>query len=409
MGKKRTTSSLFLNLLFAGIFIFGASFFGLASSSDESHGDEKIPFDAGEMILHHIADANEFHVVGDFSIPLPVMIYNRDSKGWFFGLSSAFQAHHGDGSVEVDSYVMHHSRIVPAKNIENEAEILRLGSKIEELEKKLSSEKGQEEQNEVLISEIESNIMSSNTKIEQLSDKYIDFSITKNVFTLILSVILLLLIFISVAKAYKRREGQAPKGLQSFIEPIIVFVRDEIAKPSIGEQKYMKFMPFLLTIFFFIWLNNIMGLVPFFPGGSNLTGNIAVPLVMAIFTLVITTVNGNRHYWQHIFAMPGVPKWVLVIITPLEILGAFVIKPATLTIRLFANITAGHIVILVFISLIFIFGQSSAGVGYAVSVPSMFFAIFLNLLELLVGAIQAYVFTLLSAIYFGAAVAGDHH
>jgi F-type H+-transporting ATPase subunit a len=191
------------------------------------------------------------------------------------------------------------------------------------------------------------------------------------------------------------------------IETIIVFVRDDIAKMAIGS-KYEKFMPFLLTIFFFIWINNILGLVPIIPGGANVTGNIAVPLVLATFTFVITTINGNRHYWKHIVAMPGVPKPVLLILTPIEVAQIF-IRPIVLVIRLFANITAGHISMLVFFSLIFIFQEKSDLAGWGVSVASVAFTIFLNFLELLVGAIQAYVFTLLSAIYFGMAVADETH
>ncbi|MBT6747166.1 MAG: F0F1 ATP synthase subunit A, partial [Flavobacteriales bacterium] len=201
--------------------------------------------------------------------------------------------------------------------------------------------------------------------------------------------------------------GQAPTGMQSFMEPIIMFIRDDIAKPSIGD-KYEKFMPYLLTLFFFIWINNVMGLIPLIPGGTNLTGNIAIPIVLALFTFVLTTINGNAHYWKHIFVMPGVPKPILLILTPLEVVGIF-IKPIVLVIRLFANITAGHIVMLVFFSLIFIFGETSVAAGYGVSVASVAFTVFLTFLELLVGVIQAYVFTLLSAIYFGMATAGGDH
>ena len=218
----------------------------------------------------------------------------------------------------------------------------------------------------------------------------------------------MLLIFTSVAKAYKRNTGKAPKGLQSFIEPIILFVRDDIAKAAIGEKKYAKFMPYLLTLFFFIWINNLMGLIPIFPFGANVTGNIAIPIVLALFTFVIITINGNKNYWRHIIAMPGIPIPVLIILTPIEIAGVF-IKPIVLVIRLFANIMAGHIVLLVFFCLIFIFGASSVLTGSIVAIPAIAFTIFINCLELLVGAIQAYVFTLLSAIYFGMATAESDH
>ena len=235
---------------------------------------------------------------------------------------------------------------------------------------------------------------------------FYDLSITKNVASLLFSVILMIWIFLSVAKAYTRREGLAPKGMQSLIEPLIVFVRDDIAKGSIGPN-YVKYMPYLLTVFFFIWINNLLGLIPILPGGANVTGNLAVTGTLAIITFLITSFSANRHYWQHIFAMPGVPKWVLIILTPIEILGVF-LRPFVLMIRLFANITAGHIIALSFFSLIFIFGELNAGAGYGVSVVSVAFVIFMSLLELLVAFLQAYVFTLLSAIYFGSAME-EHH
>jgi len=195
--------------------------------------------------------------------------------------------------------------------------------------------------------------------------------------------------------------------LQSFVEPLIIFVRDDVAKTSIGP-KYEKFMPYLLTVFFFIFINNLLGLVPIFPGGANLTGNIAICAVLASFTLIIIFANSNAHYWRHIFAMPGVPVWVLIILTPIELLGV-VLRPFVLMIRLFANVTAGHIIALAFFSLIFIFGQMSVGAGFGVAVLSVAFTVFMGFLELLVAFLQAYVFTLLSAMYFGAAIEESHH
>jgi F-type H+-transporting ATPase subunit a len=213
-------------------------------------------------------------------------------------------------------------------------------------------------------------------------------------------------IFGSVASAYKTRKGMAPKGIQSFMEPLILFIRDEVAKPSIGHH-YEKFMPYLLTIFFFIWLGNILGLIPFI-GGFNITGNIAVTLTLAVFTFLVTTFSANKNYWMHIIATPGVPTWLLPLMIPIEILGVFT-KPIVLMIRLFANITAGHIIILSFVSLIFIFSNLyGAGAGYGVAVVSVAFSIFMNVIELLVAFLQAYVFTLLSALYFGSAVE-EHH
>jgi F-type H+-transporting ATPase subunit a len=233
---------------------------------------------------------------------------------------------------------------------------------------------------------------------------------TKNVVAMLISMMILLWIFISVAKAYTQRKGKAPKGLQSVMEPLILFVRDEIARPAIGEKKYERYMPFLLTIFFFIWLNNLMGLVPLFPGGANVTGNITITLVLALFTFIITTFSGNKNYWVHIFNTPGVPWWLkfpVPLMPFVEIIG-MITKPVVLMIRLFANITAGHMIVLAFVSLIFIFGELSVAIGYGTSILSLAFIIFMDVIELLVALIQAFVFTLLSALYFGMATE-EHH
>jgi F-type H+-transporting ATPase subunit a len=249
--------------------------------------------------------------------------------------------------------------------------------------------------------------------VEMINGKEIrpyDISITKNTLSLFISLIFITWLFISIAKAYQRREGQAPKGIQSLLEPIILFVRDDVAKASIGEKKYEKYTPYLLSIFFFIFLNNLLGLIPIFPGGANLTGNIAITMILAIFTFIITTVNANKNYWIHVINAPGVPWWLKIpvpLMPIVEIIGVFT-KPFVLMIRLFANITAGHIIALGFFSLIFIFGEMSAGAGYGMSVLSVSFTIFMSLLELLVAFIQAYVFTLLSALYFGMATE-EHH
>ena len=216
----------------------------------------------------------------------------------------------------------------------------------------------------------------------------------------------MLWLFLSVAKNYTRRAGKAPTGLQSWVEPLIIFIRDDVAVSSIGEKKYEKYMPYLLTVFFFIFFNNIMGLIPIFPGGANVTGNIAVTLVLALITFVITLLSGNLNYYGHIF-WPPVPHALKILMIPIEIIGVF-IKPFVLMVRLFANITAGHIIALGFFSLIFIFGSIHVFAGYGVSVVTIAFTVFMTLLELLVAFIQAYVFTFLSALYFGMAVE-EHH
>ena len=338
--------------------------FALAGGGHEE-GSEAKKFDAGKMIIEHVADGYDWHLWGHTSIPLPIIVYSSE-RGLDMFLSSNFD--HGHKSYK--GYAIHDKHLVA-------------------------------------VNEMESIDAHSATINEELSAQLWDISIKKNVASLFVTLILLCLIFMSVAKAYKKNEGKAPSGLQSFIEPLILFVRDDIAIPSIGEHKYERFMPFLLSIFFFIWLSNLMGLIPVFPFGANLTGNIAVAMVLAIFTFVITTFVANKHYWRHVFAMPGVPAGVLFILTPIEILGVF-LRPFVLMIRLFANITAGHIIILSFFSLIFIFGEMSTGLGFGVSVLSLAFTIFMSMLELLVAFLQAYVFTFLSAIYFGSAIEEAH-
>jgi F-type H+-transporting ATPase subunit a len=227
---------------------------------------------------------------------------------------------------------------------------------------------------------------------------------------MLLTCLILFFVFRSVANAATKRRGQAPRGLQNFIEPFVTFIRDEVAKPNIGP-KYEKYMPYLLTAFFFILGLNLIGQIPFFPGSANVTGNISITIILALITFIISTFSANKHFWEHTLWMPGVPAVLkILILTPIEILGVF-LKPFTLLLRLFANITAGHIVILSFVSLIFILGKSGASTGgsiagIAASVP---LTLFMMTLELLVAFLQAFIFTMLSASYIGAAVEEPHH
>jgi F-type H+-transporting ATPase subunit a len=239
---------------------------------------------------------------------------------------------------------------------------------------------------------------------------FYDFSITKNVFTMMFAALLLFFIFGSVKRSYQKNEGKAASGMQSLLEPIFVFIRDEVTKPMIGEKHYERFQPFIMSLFFFILFCNLFGLLPIFPGSANVTGNIAVTLGLALLVFIVTNLNGNKHYWGHIFAMPGVPKWVLVILTPVELLG-LIIKPFSLMIRLFANITAGHIIILSLVGLVFLFGQMGTNLGGA-SVGALVgsaFTAFMNLIELLVAFLQAFIFSILAASYIGAAVEEHDH
>jgi F-type H+-transporting ATPase subunit a len=328
---------------------------------------ESVSFDAGKMIMEHVSDSHSWHLFGHTEIPLPIIIYNRNTGNLDVFLSTKFE----HGTKDYNGYKLEENQI----SVAEELGLIPEGT--------IESEK------------------TSNT------EGLIDLSITKNVAAMLISMLLMLWIFISIAKSYAKNPGKAPRGLQSFVEPLIIFVRDDVAKPSIGDKRYEKFMPFLLTVFFFILINNYLGLIPFFPGGVNLTGSISIAMVLALFTLGITFIYANKHYWRHVFAMPGVPIPVLIILTPIEILGLF-LRPFVLMIRLFANITAGHIIALAFFSLIFIFGEINAGLGFGVSIFSLVFTIFMGFLELLVAFLQAYVFTLLSAIYFGSAVDEGH-
>lgn len=339
------------------------------AKAEKKEGNKEEKFNAGKMIMEHISDAHEWHImeIGEtpVAIPLPVILID-DGKLEVF-MSSEF--HHGTKSY-------HGYKIETA--VKNKGKIVR--------------------------------VKEDGITTDESAALPLDFSITKNVLSLFIGILLLCLIFISVARRYTKNPNSAPKGLQTMLEFIILFVRDDVVRPCIGEKKYKKFMPFLLTVFFFIFFNNLLGLIPFFPGGANLTGNIAVTMVLAVFVFVTTCFIAKKPYWIHIINAPGVPWWLkipLPLMPIVEIMGVFT-KPFVLMVRLFANITAGHIIILGFISLIFIFGNMSAGLGYGISILSVGFSIFMGFLELLVAFLQAYVFTLLSAIYFGMAME-EHH
>ncbi len=240
----------------------------------------------------------------------------------------------------------------------------------------------------------------------------IDLSITKTVLAVFIASFLICLLFVQVGRKYRNAAiDYTPKGLPLFFEPLILFVRYQIAVLAIGPDKYQRFMPYLLTVFFFIFINNLIGLVPVFPGGVNVTGNISVTFVLAMFTFFTTHWYANSGYWKHMFNMPGVPfflKFPIPIIPVIEMAGAF-IKPFTLMIRLFANMTAGHMVILSLTTLIFVLGSVSVLMGYSISPITILFLVFLNFLKILVSFLQAYIFTLFSAFFFGMAVPKENH
>jgi len=351
----------------------------LFAEEEKNEHEAKKKLDVGALIMDHVLDSHEWHILSynDFhlSVPLPIIVYSQAS-GLNVFMSSKF--HHGHEAYK--GFALATEGALKGKIYEvNE----------DGTPKTVTIEKKGEQIEEAVLP--------------------LDFSITKNVVALFFSLALILWIFISIANKYKGVQ-KAPTGLQNAIEPLILFIRDDIAKPAIGAKKYEKYMPYLLTVFMFIFFNNLLGLIPIFPGGANLTGNISITFVLAIFTFIITTRNANKNYWVHIFNAPGVPWWLkypIPLMPLVEVIGVFT-KPFVLMVRLFANITAGHIIVLGFFSLIFIFGEMSVGVGYGISIVSIAFTIFMSVLELLVAFIQAYVFTLLSALYFGMATE-EHH
>jgi len=336
-------------------------------------------FDANEVIFGHVMDAHEFHFFskGDFhaTIPLPVILF-EPGRGLSVFMSSKF--HHGEDAYNGYRLVTKHYK------------------------EQLKQEGMRDDEISLYANE---SIIAVDEKGRPLKDvKVYDFSLTRNVVQMIIALTLLVLLMTSIAKRYKRGEGvtTAPKGWQNAIEPVITFVRDEVAKPNLGH-KYRSYMPLLLTIFFFILINNLFGLVP---GSANVTGNIAFTAVLGLISFLVIVFSGNKHFWGHIF-WPPVPHGIKLIMIPVELLGIFT-KPFALIIRLFANMLAGHIIIICLISLIFIFGNMSAGVGVGFSPISIAFAVFIYIIEVLVAFIQAFIFTNLTAVFIGQA-AEDHH
>lgn len=332
---------------------------------------DSVGVDITKVAFEHILDSHSWHFWGEghesVSMPLPVIL--KTSAGIVCFMSSEFD-HDEEGKVVVE------------KN----------GLRFVNFEEKIyyASESPDEEGRFVEVKK-------EGSEEVVMNETPLDFSITKNVAQMLISVVVLMLIFTSIAKSYKTHGvTSAPKGKQSFFEPVILFVRDDIAKSNIGHS-YEKYVPYLLTVFFLILINNIFGMLPI---GANLTGNIAFTLVLSAITLIVTNVNGNKHYWHHIFAPPA-PKAIWIILIPIEIVGILT-KPFALMIRLFANMTAGHIIVISLIGLIFVFKT------LYIAPVSVAFALFIDVLEVLVAFLQAYIFTMLTALFIGSAVA-DHN
>jgi len=326
--------------------------------------EKKEGFDTQEVIFGHILDNHEYHFTSykdadgkehHVSIPLPIIVYSPQ-KGFSCFSSARFE----NGQATYNGY----------KLAEGKIEAVKEDGSIDE------------------------------------SIKVYDLSLTRNVVQMILALAVLTWLMLSIAKSYKSGQGvkTAPKGKQSLLEPVITFVRDEVAKPNLGH-KYEKYLPYLLTVFFFILINNIFGLIP---GTANVTGNIAFTCVLGVISFVVIMFSSNKHYWGHIFNPPGVPFLIKFILVPIEFTSVF-IKPFALIIRLFANMVAGHIIIISLISVIFIIGQTSVVGGWSTAPFSIAFTVFIYFIEILVAFLQAFIFTMLTAVFIGQAFEGEHH
>jgi len=345
------------------VLITSLAFFGSSFAHDNSYQSEKHTNKTGkkdirthikETISHHLLDAHYYEITHGVSFPLPIIIWD---DGLHLFMSSGFNK----GKTIVESKGKHY-RLYHNKIYSTDA----------------------------------SGKINYNKQHKVINAKPLDLSITKNVFIILVTCIFLVFVFSRITKSYKH--GPLPTGFGRLIEPLIIFVRDEIAVPNIGKKQHKKYMPYLLTVFFFIWFVNLAGMTPL---GINVTGNIAVTFALALITFFITQVTANKNYWGHIFWMPGVPVPMKFILAPIELLGVF-IKPFALMIRLYANISAGHIVLMSLIGLLFIFNNWLArGAFFGLTM-------FLGIIELLVAFLQAYIFTMLSALYFGFAVE-EHH
>jgi F-type H+-transporting ATPase subunit a len=332
-------------------------------------------FDADEVIFGHVLDAHEFHFFSFHDgngkehqaiVPLPVILYSPQ-RGFSAFMSSKFH----DGEEDYKGY-----SLITVEKLKHLGDKYHIGQIVP---------------------------VRGDGSIDE-SVKVYDLSLTRNVVQMIIALALLVWVMISVAKRYQKGEGvhSAPKGSQSLLEPVIIFIKDEVAKPNLGPR-YQKYLPYLLTVFFFILINNLVGLIP---GTANVTGNIAFTFVLALISFIVIMFSSNKHYWGHIIN-PPVPLGVKPILIPVEILGIFT-KPFALMIRLFANMIAGHIIIICLVSLIFIFGALSTGIGWGFTPLSVGFVIFIYFIEILVAFLQAYIFANLTAVFIGQAFEGSH-
>lgn len=373
MGMTNWTLKSFTGAVFS-IILLVVSLPAIAGHGEGENEEKKKKFNASEVIFGHVLNAHEFHFldIGDkpVTIPLPVILYSPQ-RGTTSFMSSKFE--HGHKAHNGYQMLTEHS----IAELKLDPKTFGPGD-----------------------------IVPVNAAGEyDPTVKVYDLSLTRNVVQMLLALIIFTWIMLRIAKRYKSGVGvvSAPKGSQSLLEPVITFVRDEVAKPNLGH-KYEKYLPYLLTVFFFILINNIFGLIP---GSANVTGNIAFTAVLGVISFVVIMFSTNKHYWGHIFNPPGVPLGVKFILVPVEFLSVF-IKPFALIIRLFANMVAGHIIIICLISLIFIFGELNPIAGWGASPLSIAFTVFIYLIEVLVAFLQAFIFTMLTAVFIGQAFEGGH-
>jgi F-type H+-transporting ATPase subunit a len=359
---------------------------------------------ATDAILHHIQDAHDWHITD-----IPATDENGEKYfkpislhlPWFFYSSEdGFVFASGTEDLINKGYVPHHEHLYKAKEGQKEA----LLAEYEKSHGHLALEDEEMAQYAHGV-----HVKGQEASHEEEGTFILDLSLTKTGLQMILIGLLMLWVFTSVAKSYRKREGQAPKGMQSLMETIIVFIREEVAKPYLGD-KAMAFLPYLLTLFFFIWFANLFGLMPF---NSNIAGNISVTAALAVLSFILIHVNSSKDYWVHIFNTPGVPWWLkfgIPLMPIVEVIGVFT-KPFALAVRLFANISAGHFMVLGLVSLIFIMGKGGTGSAMGIMPVSVLFTLVIFVLEMIVAIIQPYVFTLLTAVFIGMAMEShdDHH
>ncbi len=398
----QSVRKIFLVIVLVG---FGG-FMTQASGGDR---EQKI----SDIIIHHIQDTHDWHFfdIGEVEVALhlPWLLYNTEEGIQFFGSTYALE--------KEPNYLVHHDRVYHVNSKDPVAEFkIEKGSHDAE---SMMEEVHRFEKNGDFVVTHETFIeRHGEEKIEVVEYKafdkkegaILDLSLTKTGIQIFLVCVLMFFIFTSVAKGYQKNEGKAPKGIQSFFEPIILFVREDVAKPFL-HGKHDRFMPYLLTLFFFIWISNMVGLMPI---NSNIAGNTSITLMLATLSFVLILANSTMDFWGHIFWFPGVPLALKPLMLIVEFMGLLT-KPAALAIRLFANISAGHFMVLALISLIFILGDmghSQAG-AWGVTPLTILFGIFIFAVELIVAVVQAFVFAMLTAVFIGQAMEthghGDHH